>query len=114
MDGRLDCAGRARPLPPVTGITEPATVTLGGTASPGPSGGLEGPVWYTIWPWPPAKVLLLGGGYGATAMWAGESLVRLPSEFLRTPLEGPKVDVDDEDEEDEDDDEALTMARSPW
>lgn len=55
-------------------------------------------------------MLLLGGGYGATAMWAGESLVRLPSEFLRTPFEGTKVDVDDE----EDEVEALTMASRPW
>lgn len=106
----MDCAGRARPRPPVAGITEPATVTFGGTESPGPSEGFEGPVWYTIWPWPPAKVLLLGAGYGATAMWAGDSLVRLPSEFLRTPLEGTKVDADNDD----DDDEVLTIARRPW
>lgn len=108
IEGRLDCAGRARPRPPVTGITEPATVTFGGTDSTGPSGGFEGPVWYTIWPWPLAKVLLLGGGYGATAIWAGETLVRLPSEFLRTPFEGTKAAV----EEDEDE-EALIMASRP-
>lgn len=54
-------------------------------------------------------MLLLGGGYGAIAMWAGESLVRLPSEFLRTPFEGMKVEVDDNDGE-----EALMMASRPW
>lgn len=106
----MDCAGRATPRPPVTGITEPATVTFGGTDSPEPSGGFDGPVWYTIWPWPLAKVLLLWGGYGATAMWAGESLVRLPSEFLRTPFVDAKVDVDEED----DDEEVLTIASRPW
>lgn len=106
----MDCAGRVTPRPPVTGITEPATVTFGGTDSPGPSGGFEGPVWYTIWPWPLAKVLLLWGGYGATAMWAGESLVRLPSEFLTTPFVGTKVAVDEED----DDEEVLTIASKPW
>lgn len=110
IEGRLDCAGKARLRPPVTGITEPATVTFGGAESPEPSGGFEGPVWYTIWPWPLAKVLVLEGGYGATAIWAGESLVRRPSAFLRTPLEATKVDADDDD----DDEEALTMARSPW
>lgn len=83
-------------------------MTFGGTDSTGPSGGFEGPVWYTIWPWPLAKVLLLGGGYGATAIWAGETLVRLPSEFLRTPFEGTKAAV----EEDEDE-EALIMASRP-
>ena len=45
---------------------------------------------------------------GQTAMWAGESLVRLPSEFLRTPFEGIKVAADDDDGE-----QALTMASRP-
>lgn len=53
-------------------------------------------------------MLLFGGGYGATAMWAGESLVRLPSEFLRTPFDETNVEADDDDEED------LTMASRPW
>lgn len=41
-------------------------------------------------------------------MWAGDSLVRLPSEFLRTPFEETYVEADDEEEED------LTMASRPW
>ena len=44
------------------------------------------------------------------ATWAGESLVRRPSELLRTPFEG----TNEADEEDEDEDEALPMPSRPW